>query len=159
MYFTECTTIDQAKTLFRGLCKDLHPDKGGNASEFIAMYNEFKRFKPRTDKFNQSDNFNADKFYNLIQKFDGLHGIKINFVGSFIWLEDIVSGAMYQQRLTIKALDIDGYNTARWANKKKSWYFSPSTYKKKSKKTYSMDKLKSTFGCNEFSTRERKLIS
>lgn len=159
MYFNECTTIDQAKTLFRNLCKELHPDKGGNSSEFISMFNEFKHFKPKTDKFNQANDFNADKFYNMVQKFDGLYGIKINFVGSFIWLEDIVNGAMYQQRTIIKALNIDGYNTARWAKKKQSWYFSPTTYKKKSRKNYSMDKLKSTFGCNEFATKERKLIS
>lgn len=154
MYFKDCKTIDEAKTLFRKLCLKLHPDKGGTNAEFIKMFNEFENFKPQTDKFKQASNFDAGKFYDLIQKFEGLNDIKISFVGSFIWLEDLKEGAMYAQREQIKNILIDGYNTARWARKKVSWYYSPKDYKKKSKKRLSMDDIKSLYGSQEFEQRK-----
>lgn len=48
MYFETAKTIEQAKNLFRDLCKKLHPDTSGfdSQSEFIKMFNEFKNFKP-----------------------------------------------------------------------------------------------------------------
>lgn len=156
MYFNNCTTLDQAKTLFRKLCKELHPDKGGIAKDFISMFNEFKAFKPSEGK---EENFNADKFYNLIQKFDGLKDIQINFVGSFIWLEDLVIGATYEQKNSIKAISIDGYNNARFAGQKKLWYFSPSDYKQKAKSRKSFEEIKNTFGCNSYKTKKQLQLS
>lgn len=157
MYFKNCITIDEAKTLFRKLCLELHPDKGGKQSEFIKMYNEFKQFKPKTDKFKQSEKFDAEKFYNLIQKFEGLNDVKISFVGSFIWLEDLRKGAMYEQKEQIKSIIIDGYNSPKWARKKVSWYFSPKDYKKTSKKRLSLGEIKGIYGTQEFEQKRALL--
>lgn len=155
MYFNNCNTLDEAKTLFRELSKKLHPDTSGadTASQFIAMFKEFKAFKPR-QKQDTDENFNADAFYNQIKNFDGLNDIRISFVGSFIWLEDIEHGATYFQREAIKAVKIDGYNPARFASQKKSWYFSPIDYKQKSRSNKSLDDIKNTYGCKTFATRQ-----
>lgn len=166
-YFTDCQTIDQAKNLFRSLCKQLHPDTSGynSQSDFISMFNEFKAFKPQKDTFNQSETFNAEKFYNIVQMFEGLQGIKITFVGSFIWLEDIETaenykdGAMYQQKDQIKSILISGYNSARWANKKKSWFFSPLGYKQKFASKKSLEQIKDTWGKQEFTPEQRKRLT
>lgn len=153
-YFTTCTTLDEAKNLFKKLCFDLHPDTSGynSEAEFVQMFKEFKSFKP-TNNTNESEDFNAEHFYNTVKKFEGLEGITISFVGSFIWLTDLTPGAMYHQREFIKGIQLDNYNTARWAGKKKSWYFSPSDYVKKSRSNKDLSELKDLFGSRDFKTK------
>ena len=159
MYFKDCNTIDEAKTLFRKLCKELHPDKGGKQSDFIKMFNEFKAFKPKTDKHKQAETFNADKFYDLIQKFEGLKDIEINFVGSWIFLTDIKVGATYLQKEAIKAINLDSYESARFSKSKKAWYFMPKGTKVYKKRGKSLDKLKNTYGCDTFKTKTNLELS
>ena len=103
-YFEDCQTLDAAKTAFKKLCFKLHPDTSGFDSQqlFIDMQREFKTvsntLKFKTG-FDTDKNFNADKFYNIVRKFDGLIDINIMFIGDFIWLNDIVEGATKSQKL------------------------------------------------------------
>ena len=118
-YFKDCQTLEQAKNQFRDLCKKLHPDTSGydSQSEFIAMFKAFKSFKPT--KATETDNsFNAEAFYDLLKNFDVLNDIQINFVGTFIWLEDLVFGATFRQKETIKAIQINGFKFASFASAK-----------------------------------------
>lgn len=148
MYFTNCKTIDDAKNLFRKLCLTLHPDKGGNASEFIKMYNEFKAFKPKETK--EGETFDAEKFYNLIQNFDNLDGLIINFVGSFIWIE----GDTMKHKDALKSIRLEGYKPIFWAKVKKAWFYSPIDYKKKSGKVVTLESIKSKYGCKSFAAKQ-----
>lgn len=159
-YFTECTTIDEAKNLFRDLCKQLHPDTSGrnSQSEFITMFNEFKAFKP-TSATAENQTFDAAEFYDIIKHFEGLQNIKLSFVGSFIWLEDEASGATYLQREQIKSIKLSGFNSARFASVKKSWYFSPADYQQKSKGKKSLEQIKSTYGCKTYKPASRFAIA
>jgi hypothetical protein len=154
-YFTDCNTIDQAKNAFRNLCKSLHPDTSGRDSqaEFIAMYSEFKKFKPSNQTEQQKENytnFDPAEFYDMIKNFDQLEEINISFVGSFIWLEDETKGATYEQKDIIKSIKLIGYNNARFASVKKSWYYSPEDYQQKSKDKKTLEQIKSTYGCKTF---------
>jgi hypothetical protein len=149
MYFTNCNTIDEAKNQFRKLCLILHPDKGGKASEFIAMRAEFKAFKPSQKKENEPE-FNADAFYNLVQKFEGFEGLIINFVGSFIWLE----GNTMQHKDALKQIKLDGFKPLFWAKLKKAWFYSPLEYKKKSGKVVELSEIKSRYGCTTFNAKK-----
>jgi len=156
-YFNDCKTLDEAKTLFRKLCLKLHPDTGGTNKDFIYMFNQFKSFRP-SKGFEQP--FNAEQFYNNeVRIFDSLNDVKVSFVGSFIWLEDNEKGATYRQKDAINAIVIQGKNKARFAGKKKVWYFSPEGYKQKAKSGKSLDQIKSKYGSKEFSTQGRKAIS
>lgn len=152
-YFKDCKTIDEAKNLFRQLCKELHPDTSGkdSGSEFILMFQQFKTFKPYGpgSTVNEQE-FNAVEFYDIIKNFDGLYNIKISFVGSFIWLEDEKPGATYLQRAKIKNIMLKGFNGARFASVKKSWYYSPEDYSQKGKGKKSLEQIKNTYGCKVF---------
>ena len=154
MYFQNITNLDEAKNLFRDLCKNLHPDTSGfdSEQEFIKMYSEFRNFKS-TVTGAKEDNFDADEFYNMLRKFDDLFDIKISFVGSFIWLEDIKKGATYLQKENIKKIKIENYNEVRFAPKKKCWYFSPADYVQKSKPKKDLEEIKSTYGFKSFETK------
>jgi curved DNA-binding protein CbpA len=157
-YFSNTQTLEQAKNLFRTISKKLHPDTSGydSQADFVSMMKEFKtlsnKLKYATGHDSDKD-FDSDKFYNTIQKFDTLVDIKISFVGSFIWLEDIAFGAMYQQKDIIKGIEIEGLNRARWASAKKNWYYSPIDYKQNGKSRKSLAQIKNRYGSKEFTNR------
>ncbi|MDR2223530.1 MAG: hypothetical protein LBE34_12485 [Flavobacteriaceae bacterium] len=158
-YFSNCANLDEAKNIFKQLCFELHPDTSGYESQayFVVMFKEFKslenRFNNNTKEENKQDHFNAEQFYNIVKMFDGLEGINIAFVGSFIWLTDLTPGTMYSQKENIKAIQLENYNTARWAGQKKSWYFSPDDYVRKSRSNKGLEEIKSLFGSVEFQTK------
>lgn len=159
MYFTKCNTIDEAKNQFKTLVFELHPDTSGrdSESEFIKMYAEFKKFKPSAPSTNGIDqDFNAEKFYNTVQSFQGLKDIIITFAGTFIWLEDETEGATKAQKELIKEIKIDGFNTAKFAFKRLKWYFSPEGYKQSFKSKKSFEDIKNTYGSKQFSTNGKR---
>jgi hypothetical protein len=43
MYFSACHTADECRSRYRELAKQLHPDKGGNASDFQRMQEEYEK--------------------------------------------------------------------------------------------------------------------
>jgi curved DNA-binding protein CbpA len=158
-YFRNVQNLNEAKNLFRKLSIQLHPDTSGydSQADFVEMYREFQTLtnKLKFDTgFEADKNFNAEKFYNIIKKFEKLTDIQISFVGSFIWLEDIKPGAMYRQKTAIKDIKIEGYNSARWASQKKNWYFSPEDYKQKGKSSKSLEEIKNRYGSHEYKTKE-----
>lgn len=153
-YFKDCTTLDQVKNLLRKLSKELHPDhNNGRDKGFAKMFQQYKeaseRLKYKTG-FEQDANFNADSFYNMVRKFDALQDVTVSFVGSFIWIE----GDTKSQKDTIKSIYIEGYNVARWANKKVAWFFSPLDYKQKAKSKHDLNGLKSKYGCKSFNVNQ-----
>lgn len=152
MYF-DVKTIEEAKNIFRDLCKMLHPDTSGynSQSDFVKMFNEFKAFKPSvTTKAEDETVFDADEFYNLLKHFDVLKNVKINFVGTFIWLEDLEPKATYNQREQIKSIVLEGFNTVRFAPVRKLWYFSPEEYKQKRNSKKSFEQIKERWGTTSF---------
>jgi len=157
-YFNDCLTLDCAKNKFRTLSKKLHPDTSGynSQSDFVKMYAEFKEvakiLKFKTGKDADKD-FNVDKFSDLLRNFDALKDINISFVGSFIWLEDTVTGAMYEQKEIIKSIKIDGLSGAKWARKKKNWFFSPIDYKQKFGGKKTLAEIKNTYGNSTFASK------
>lgn len=152
MYF-DVKTIEEAKNKFRDLCKMLHPETSGydSQSDFVKMFNEFKAFKPSvTTKVEDQTIFDADEFYNLLKHFDVLKNVKINFVGTFIWLEDLEPKATYNQREQIKSIVLEGFNTVRFAPVRKLWYFSPEEYKQRKKSKKSFEQIKERWGTTSF---------
>ena len=157
-YFLGVKNANELKDLFRKLCNSLHPDKGGKASEFIAMMDEYNSLKDSFNSEKEIDNLNSEQFYNLLQQLEKLSNVRIEFIGSFIWLFDEVEGAMYEQKEMIKSFVFEGYNPARWAKVKKSWYFSPADYKSKGK-AIDLLKIKSKYGVQSFQSKRVKQLN
>lgn len=151
-YFENIYNSDSLKAEFRKLCNILHPDKGGNAKEFINMMNEYNSIKDSFNNENEKENLNSEQFYNILSQLEKLEDVNINFIGSFIWLFDNVEGSMYRQKDLIKSFLFDGYNTPRWAKVKKSWYFSPKDYKSRGK-AIELDKIVFKYGNKQFQSK------
>ena len=157
-YFLNVSNSNELKSLYRKLCNELHPDKGGKASDFIAMMEEYNSIKDSFNNETESENLSAEQFYNLLQQLEKLTNIRIEFIGSFIWLFDEVEGSMYQQKEIIKGFIFDNYNLARWAKVKKSWYFSPIDYKSKGK-AIDLSLIKTKYGVQSFQSKGIKQLN
>lgn len=154
--FKDCRSWDDAKTLFRKLSKKMHPDLGGTHEAFIELKRQFENFRPPFSKENEFSNaeFDKRKFADIVELLKDLDNVTISFVGSFIWIE----GNTYSQKDKIKSISLPGYNKARYAGKKKAWYFSPIDYSKKSGKVYELDKIKEMFGSESY-TQKKVLLT
>ena len=154
--FETCKTFDEAKTLFRTLSKKMHPDLGGSHEEFLNLMTQFENFKPVFNSENEFANkeFDKEKFAEIIDLLKDLDNVQITFAGTFIWVE----GDTYSQREKIKALNLPNYKNARFAGKKKAWYFAPIDYVKKSRKDYGLDEIKKMFGAETY-TQKKILIA
>lgn len=160
-YFLECQSLDEAKNLFRKLCFSLHPDTSGYDSEkdFISMFKQFEEFKPCEQFKRQTDDlFNAKQFYNTVKRFDGLEGVLITFVGSFIWLEDAPDclGSTRHQKEEIKSILLDGYNSPRFSRRHVKWYYSPEGYKQKHRTKKNFEQIRQTWGSKSYNPRQEE---
>ena len=157
-YFNDCTTIDEAKNKFKKLCFELHPDHNTGPTahaDFINMREQYENFKPSQG----SDQ--ADALYNIVKRFEVLNNVLISFVGSFIWLEDEENheGSTKTQKEEIKKIILQGYNSPRFAFKRKKWYFSPQGYKQKFKSSKTFEELKNTWGSKTYKPQQRIQLS
>ena len=157
-YFLGVKNANELKSLYRKLCNELHPDKGGKAINFITMMNEYNSIKDSFNNETEGENINAEQFYNLLQQLEKLTNVRIEYIGSFMWLFDEVEGSMYEQKDMIKSFVFEGYNSARWAKVKKSWYFSPADYKSKGK-AIDLLKIKSKYGVQSFQSKGVKQLN
>ena len=155
-YFKECTTIDEAKNLMRKLAFELHPDTSGvtDDKEYIKMRIQYEKLELK-DFFGKVVKTDIEETDKQNSYFDNLENVIITYVGSFIWLE----GDTYNNRDKIKAISIEGMNPARYASKKKAWYFSPIDYKKKGKKSLGLNEIKDLYGSKQFKAKPQYKLS
>lgn len=154
-YFANCTTLDEAKKLYRKMAFTMHPDRGGNEVEFKEMLNQFHAFRPSTEKFKgESDQWvNFGPVYSsIIDQLLNIEGIIVEVVGSYIWL----SGNTFPVKNQIKAVETEGHMQIGWASKKAQWYFKPAGYRPRSRKERSMDELRDMWGSQTVTRDGRK---
>ena len=146
-YFSDCKTLDEAKRCFRSWAASLHPDCGGNAQEFAKMRADFEAFRPISEKYDgETKQWQASDFADVIMQLMAIPKIKIEICGSFIWISGLTKDDK-QEREQLKAVDGgQAMSPARFAAKKKLWYFSPKGYRRKGRKTYSHDEIQNRYG-------------
>ena len=152
-YFNKCKSIEDVKETFRKLAKQLHPDNGGNAEEFKAMKAEyesaFNRLKNvhrtqegKTYESKQESTETPEMFAAIIEKLLKMDGVKIEIIGSWIWL----TGNTMAYKEEIKALHFF------WSSTKKAWYYTGEEKKSRRKGHYSMDGLRNKWGSQTVGT-------
>lgn len=156
-YFTECTTIEELKKAYRTACMKLHPDLNGNATEeefkkMNAEYNECLKTLGKRSNFANAESDDApfdwtnDKFAEIIQKIVTFDGIRIEVIGTWIWVFDSFA---YRNELK---------NLGFWfSGSKKAWVFSGMA-KTKSRGRYSLNQLRELHGSHDVETVGRKKI-
>lgn len=165
-YFNKPQTLEALRKQYKELLKKYHPDNGGNVSdtqEINAEYDRlFKALKDRHEsKSDSTANTNKSEYsqnmYNwendkalreILEKIINFDGIEIEIAGQWIW----VSGNTYSHKKELKELNF------KWASQKKQWYFHTDAFKKKSRKSLSMEDIRSYYGSTKVYTNTNVLL-
>lgn len=156
--FMKATTLEELKTIYHKLAMENHPDRGGSAEamkEVNNLYEEFFKILKNTHRNKDGETYTKETteapadFMNIIDELLKMGGIKIEIIGSFIW----VSGDTKPHKEALKTLGF------KWHSKKLNWYKAPEGYRKRNNKRYSMDQVRGMFGVQaEYNTEAAKAI-
>ena len=169
-YFKNVSTLEDLRRQYKELLKKYHPDNPQGSTTATQEINaEYDRlFKVLKDKHESKSDKTADNTahkqtsYNanmydwendkalreILQKIINFDGIEIELVGVWLW----VSGNTYRYKKELKEIGF------KWASQKKQWYFHTDGYRKKSRKSLSMDDIRSYYGSTKVQTDSRVLL-
>ena len=164
-YFENVSTLEVLRKQYKELLKLHHPDNGGNLEvmqEINAEYDKlFKILKDQhengnTDQNHAKSNYNNmkydfaedEKLREMLNKIIHFKGIDIELVGAWIW----VSGNTYAHKKELKELSF------KWASQKKMWYWHSEVFRKKSRKTLSMDDIRNYYGSTNVRSESMVLL-
>lgn len=157
-YFKGCKTEEHVKEMFFKWAKELHPDNGGDAKAFVKMKAEYEKAFDRLKGIHEAmdgtiyekeSNWTASSFASIIEKIIHFKDVKIEIIGSWIW----VSGkGTFDYKDVLKELKF-------WYSKsKRAWYYSGDAYRKR-KGMFSMKQLRKHWGSTEVETEEQELLA
>lgn len=153
-YFTNCTTQEELKKEYRRLCKELHPDNGGDAKEFVKMREEFEQIGNteawRTFKNKEGETYTKDvkespaEFMATIEALLKLDGVIVEICGTWLW----ITGDTKPHKDEIKALG------GRWSKNKNAWYIHREPFRKKSKSQLTLDDIRAMYGSERYEKKD-----
>lgn len=158
-YFNGVQSLDELKRMYHKLAMEMHPDKGGTKKAFQELQNQYEKVfekvknyhtkKDGTYYYEESDE-TPDEFVKIINELLTLHSIKIEVIGSFLW----VSGKTKQHKDKLKSLGL------KYSSKKRNWYLAPKGYHRWGKKSYSMQSIRNMYGVKaEYQTEEQMTLA
>lgn len=169
-YFKNVNTLEQLRKQYRDLLKKFHPDNANGSTEATKVINVeydrlFKELKDRHESkstgngYSKDSNAKADynsmkydfaedaKLREMLSKIISFDGITIEVCGNWIWAFD-----SYNYRKELKELGF------KYARNKKAWYWHSDCFRKKSRKTLSMDDIRNYYGSTEVETGGMKRL-
>lgn len=145
-FFENIKTLDELKKQYKKLCKQYHPDNGGDAETMKAVNAEYDTIFPRVKNIRETADGRTytaethetpEQFRDIINHIITLDNIVIEIIGVWVW----VTGNTYAAKDTLKNAGF------KWAHGKKAWYWhSPETGGKTSKKKLSLDDIRAFYG-------------
>lgn len=160
--FSQCKSPEEAKSLYRKLAREHHPDFGGDLETMKALNVEFSAWSAkaaRTGAYERQRTAHAEgkksaaDFHNMdevekaiFEKINfalNLAGIDIELMGLWVW----ISGDTKTHKEALKA---EGF---KWHAVKKVWFYAgiPSWGGKKT-----MEELRQTYGSTSYRNEEQK---
>lgn len=157
-YFKGCKTIEDVKSAFKEYAKRLHPDCGGDAEQFKNMMQDYSKAFERLKRvhvnasgetYEKETTETPEQFADIIEKIIHFDGVKIEIIGSWIWLSR--STMLYKD--DIKAAGF------WWSKSKKAWYYSGDDHHGRRRGHYSMSGLRQKWGTMEVETEEQRKLA
>lgn len=158
-YFNNINTIEELKSRFFKLAKELHPDNGGSAEEFSAMRAEYEKLFERLKNTHRSADGGTytkesaevpAEFADIIEKIIHFQGVKIEIIGSWIWC----SGNTKPHAEELKNLHF------LFSRSKKAWFYKGADAHK-TRRAYckTLDKVREKYGSQTVKNREQECIA
>lgn len=160
-YFTNCTTIEEVKKLYKDLAKLHHPDRGGDTATMQAINNEYAlavrliaKGEGLTQEQTESAIYDSEEYAQAINKVINLAGIKLEVVGNWLW----ITGETKQHKDILKG------EPARftWAKKKddfSAWFFRTDAWKTRNREKMSLDSIRTKYGSQTLTPGHYKFIA
>ena len=160
-YFRDCQTLDEAKSLYRRLARQHHPDMGGSTATMQAINAEYAFFQAnytRTSERTRQQQAHAEgkktaaDYHDLDEVIETLRvkieailnmGLEAELCGLWVW----VFGDTRPHKDEIKAAGF------RWAPDKKLWYFPGVPSFNRTRR--SMDEIRNMHGSQTFGRPDR----
>lgn len=152
-YFKQCCTSEELKKEYKRLVFLFHPDRGGDTETMQAINAEYERFfellknKHRNaegEMYEKDTDETPEEFRDILMKIIKLHGVDAEICGSWVWL----TGNTLEYKEYLKQCGF------RWSGGKKAWYWHSGEYRKKSKKTLSLNDIREMYGSEKVKREE-----
>lgn len=144
-YFAGCTTLEELKAEYKKLVMMHHPDRGGDLATMQEINAEYDHLFPQLKNKHKNKDGEAyekeseeapNELKDLMDKLMRMDGVHIEIIGCFVW----ASGDTKPHKDQLKAMGF------KWHSKKMCWYKAPADYKRRGKKQYGMDEIRSMYG-------------
>lgn len=144
-------TQETLKKEYRKLCKELHPDHGGNETSFKEMQMEYEKLQMNTMREANKDKQGktvelSPELLKALQKIIHLD-MDIDLIGTWLW----VGGATYDYKDVLKAAGF------KWNRKRCKWFFAETKASGTFKGDY--EELKAHHGALKIGTAQAKQIT
>jgi len=154
-YFADCKTVAEAKSLYRALAFQHHPDVGGVCAVMQAINAEYHETLSRMDGQHVRDEKGEQHEYHysyhveqavmdMIGKVLNLHmvDVEVRLIGTWIWLER--NTKPYREALGKEGLGF------KWHPQRIAWYWKPYSYRTHYNAGASLDDLEGYYGGRKF---------
>jgi hypothetical protein len=143
-------TPDDIKRAFRRAAQKYHPDRNPAGLEMMKMinaaYDVVRDFSGEVAESKQTDY--GDVLNDALNTIISL-GLNIEVCGAWVW----VTGDTKPHKDILKT---SGFS---WAPKKLAWYYRPADFKSLSRRTYSLDEIRTKYGSEKVGAKEQKVLA
>ena len=161
-YFRNCQTLDEAKSLYKTLARQHHPDLGGDTRTMQDINAQYARLlathahtseRARQQQAHTEGRKTAADYHNLDDVIEALRikieaalnlGLEAELCGLWIWL----SGDTRPVKEELKSLGF------RWAPDKQLWYYPGVPTFNRTRRT--MDEIRNMHGSQVFTRSDRR---
>lgn len=160
-YFENVKTLEDLKKEYKKIVLKLHPDVNKETdtteafkemqNEYEAMFNKVKNqhMNAQGDMYTKETEETVNEYRDIINKIIFFQDCTIEIIGNWIW----VSGNTKNYKEALKELKF------RWAPNKKAWSYHNGTYRKQTKKQYSLEDLRNSFESTKINNKQMELIN
>ncbi|CAL7961374.1 Molecular chaperone DnaJ [Gammaproteobacteria bacterium] len=149
---SDFVTKEEIKEAYRKAAFKYHHDRNPAGLEMMqlvnAAYENLKDFEGDTTKLNKTNKDFGESINNALNAIINL-GLDIEICGAWAW----ISGDTKPHKEALKAAGFF------WSPKKSNWYFRPEDYKSHNRGTWSMEKIRDSYGSTKFKKEECKQLA